>query len=105
MSPRFLKQAGDEAVAKQGEGDLLTFFDYFEAHAPDSGGFLVGDVLTLADLAMASPFANLEHVEFMPNAGRYPRMCAWVQFVHARESFAGMIEAERKIMRWEFGGA
>lgn len=104
VAPRFLKQEGDEAMAKQGEGELVTFFDYFEQHVPEPGAFLVGGELTLADLAMASPFANLEHVEFMPNADNYPRICTWVEAMHARDSFAGMIAAERKIMRGEFGG-
>lgn len=59
VGPRFLGIEGDQAVADAAERDELPpILDYLEKTIPDSG-FLVEDRLTLADLAVASPFANL----------------------------------------------
>ena len=71
--------------------------DYLEAVIPVSG-FLVGDALSLADIAVASPFVNVEHAGVEPNATKYPRLSAWIAEMHARPSFATWIGRERKIL-------
>ena len=47
--------------------------DYLERVIPASG-FLVEDRLTLADISVASPFANFVHIDTLPDAGRHPRL-------------------------------
>ena len=62
VAPRFLGQAGDEEVASKAEcEELPPLLDYLESVIPASG-FLVEDRLTLADISVASPFANLQHI-------------------------------------------
>ncbi|MBZ6379671.1 hypothetical protein B5C34_15295 [Pacificimonas flava] len=102
VAPRFLKQKGDEGVAEEGRGEVMKFMEFFEARAPEPGSFLVGGALTLADISMASPFVNVEHVGVaIPDS--LSRTRAWVAAMHERESFAAMVAAERKIMAGEFG--
>src|SRR3954470_18891119 len=58
VAPRFMKRPGDEAVAEAAERDELPpILDYLETVVPGGDGFLVGDSLTLADIAVAGPFA------------------------------------------------
>src|SRR5919107_5334541 len=62
VAPRFLGQPGDEEIATKAEcEELPPLLDYLERVIPPSG-YLVEDRLTLADIAVASPFANLRHL-------------------------------------------
>ncbi|WP_425228948.1 glutathione S-transferase family protein [Sphingomonas sp.] len=87
VAPRFLKQPGDAAAADAAERDEMPpILDYLERIAPAPGGFLIDERVTLADLAVASPFANLALIGF--DLSRWPRVQAWVDSVLARPSFA-----------------
>jgi glutathione S-transferase len=95
VAPRFLGREGDLAVADQAEKEELPpILDYLERTVPDSG-FLVEDRLTLADIAVASPFVNLAHMEVAVDPARWPRARAYVDAILARPSFAAWIERER----------
>ena len=94
VAPRFLGREGDLAVADTAERDELPpLLDYLEGVIPDSG-FLVDDRLTLADLAVASPFANLAHCGVKLDAGRHPKTVAYTQAILSRPSFAHSVERE-----------
>ena len=95
VAPRFMKRPGDEAAADAAErNELPPILDYLETVVPDDGGYLVGDGLTLADLAVASPFANLGHLGCELDTARHPRTRAYVERILARPSFAPWIERE-----------
>jgi glutathione S-transferase len=99
VGPLFLKQGGNEDLAIEGETvDLPVVLNYLESVVPDVGGFLVGDSLTLADIAVASPFVNYDHARCAVDKAAYPRTYAWVESIHARSSFAGIIAKECKIL-------
>ena len=94
VAPRFLGREGDLAAADTAERETLPpLLDYLERVIPDSG-FLVGDALTLADLAIASPFANLAHCGVTIDAGRYPKVKRYIAGLLARPSFAPSIARE-----------
>jgi glutathione S-transferase len=94
VAPKFLGQAGDEAVAAKAEcEELPPLLDYLETMIPASG-FLVEDRLTLADISVASPFANLKHLDFAIDESRHPKVKAYVEAILARPSFAPWIERE-----------
>lgn len=96
VAPRFLGRPGDPAVAdKAAAEDLPPLLDYLERQAPESG-FLVGPALTLADIAVASPFVNLAHSGVAIE--ERPRLEAYVARVLARPSFAGLIERETRFL-------
>ena len=54
--------------------------------------------LTLADIAVASPFVNLAHVGVTIDAARWPKTAAYVAAILGRPSFAAMIAAERAMI-------
>jgi glutathione S-transferase len=94
VAPRFLGQAGDEAAASKAEcEELPPLLDYLESVIPASG-FLVEDRLTLADIAVASPFANLGHINVAADPARHPKVLAYVANILGRPSFAALIARE-----------
>ena len=98
VAPKVLKIAGDEAIAAAAEADELPrLLDYLERVIPASG-FLVEDRITLADLAVASPFVNLGHIACAVDAARWPTLAAYLDAIHARPSFAPVIAAEERII-------
>ena len=98
VSPRILKRPGNEAAAEAAERDELPpIFDYIEAVVPPSG-FLVEDRLTLADLSVASPLANLRHLGISIDAERWPKACAYIDTILARPSFAETIAREAAVI-------
>ncbi|HEX8532749.1 MAG TPA: glutathione S-transferase family protein [Allosphingosinicella sp.] len=93
VAPRFLKRDGDLAAADKAEQEELPpILDYLETVIPDSG-FLVEDRLTLADISIASPFANFRHMGVNCVASR-PRLARYVDAILARPSFAPWVERE-----------
>ena len=98
VGPRFLGVPGDEEVARKAECDELPpLLDYLEGAIPESG-YLVEDRLTLADISVASPFANLRHLNVVLDPARHPKTIAYVERILARPSFAPMIEQEARFL-------
>ena len=97
VSPKFMGKPGDDAAAAKGEADMAPVCDYLEVVIRPSG-YLVGESLTLADIAVASPFVNAAHAGYIPNADAYPKLTAYLAAMHARPSFADWIRRERKML-------
>lgn len=97
VSPKFVGKPGDDAAAAKGEADMVPVCDYLEGVIRPSG-HLVGDNLTLADIAVASPFVNAAHAGYVPDAAAYPMLTGYLAAMHARPSFADWIRRERKML-------
>ncbi len=98
VAPRFLGQPGDAAAAdRAAEQDLPPLLEYIERSLPDSG-WLVEDRLTLADIAVATVFANLRYAGCPVDAGRHPRLAAFVDKMFARPSFARSLAHDAKLL-------
>jgi len=98
VSPMFLGKPGDMAAAEAGEKvDFPPLIDYLERIIPASG-FLVEDRLTLADLAVASPFVNFAHCGIAVDVARHPKTAAYVDTILARPSFAPIIAQEKRFL-------
>jgi len=96
VAPKFMGRPGDMDVADKAEKEELPpVLDYLESIAPQSG-FLVGDSLTLADIAVASPFANFRYMD--TDLTRWPKAAAYIDSILARPSFASLIEVESRIL-------
>ena len=54
--------------------------------------------ITLADLAVASPFFNLQESGVPLDTGRWPRALAWVESVLARPSLAPIVANDRAFL-------
>lgn len=97
VAPRFLGRPGDlEAADKAEKDELPPILTYLEGVIADSG-FLVEDRLTLADVAVASPFVNFGHLGLAWGT-HYPKTKAYVDGILARPSFAPWVERERAFL-------
>ncbi len=104
VKPRVLKMECDHDAADAAVRDQLPpIFDYLEGVIPESG-FLVEDRLTLADIAVASPFATLGCIDVGPEGGSHPRLCAYVSAILARPSFAPIVAKDQALVK-AMGGA
>ena len=98
VAPRFLKREGDLAAADKAEREELPpILDYLETMVPKDG-YLVGDALTLADIAVASPFANFAHCGVALDPARHPKVIAYTNRILSRPSFAPTIERETALL-------
>lgn len=92
-------QEPDHAIADRAEAeDLPPVLDYIEGQLADGREWLVGDRLTLADLAVAVPFRNLEYAQARVDWDRYPKARAFRDRVLGRDSFAALREMDRSIL-------
>jgi glutathione S-transferase len=97
--PLFFKREGDlEAADKAEREEFPPILDYLQSVAPEPGQFLVGGTLTLADIAIASPFANFEHLGCAKDVARHGRLHDYVQSILSRPSFASLIERENALL-------
>ena len=98
VKPKFLQQEPDLEAVENAKATLVPpVCDYLEGVIPASG-FLVGDALTLADIAVASPFVNAAHCGYVPDATAYPKLTAYLAAIHARPSMGDWIGRERKML-------
>jgi glutathione S-transferase len=98
LAPR-MKMPVDEAAAAKAEAEAVPpVFDYLESVAPDTGGFLVGDTFSLADIAVCAPLANAGYAGLSIDPAKYPRAAAYAAAILARPSFAALIAADKAMM-------
>ena len=98
VAPKFMKREGDQKAIDEGVSvDFPKLVDYLETVVPASG-FLVEDRITLADIAVASPFANLAHAGCPIDAATHPKSAAYVAGILARPSYAGWVAKEKAML-------
>lgn len=98
VRPRFLKLPGDLAAADTALRDELPpLLDYLEQMIPATG-YLVGDRLTLADIAVVSPMVNLAHAGAEIDEVRWPRTVAYRDLILARPGIVDMVVTERQML-------
>jgi glutathione S-transferase len=98
VAPRFLGREGDLGAAEKAEQEELPpLLSYLEQVMPASG-FLVDDKITLADLAVASPFVNIQHLGITADPAKYPKTAAFVQTMMARPSLSRLIAKEQAFL-------
>lgn len=78
--------------------DAPPLLDYYERELGDAEYF-VGDRLSLADIAIASPFVNFAHAGATVPVDRWPRMAAFLERMLARPSFAACLTEEEAFRR------
>jgi glutathione S-transferase len=102
VAPRFMRRPGDLEAAEQAElNDLPPILEYLEKIVPTDDGYVVGDRLTLADIAIAGPFANFRHTQTKVCPEKYPRTVAYVDRILARPSLAQWVERETAMLATE----
>lgn len=92
VAPNVRKVPGDPAVIDAAVTRAAPeAFDYLERLRPRR--FLVGDALSIADLAVVSNLILFHYLGRRIDAGRHPQLAAY--FDHHRSSLAAVLDAER----------
>lgn len=93
MRPTVFKQPVDEeAVGKIINKTLPPLLEYLEGQVP-AEGFLFGD-LTVADVALASPFVNAGYAQYTIDAQKWPKVSGLVERVQAHRVMAELLKVE-----------
>ncbi|KMO36821.1 glutathione S-transferase [Methylobacterium variabile] len=94
LRPRFMNQPCDEAAVARCMGEELPrLFDYLEGQI--DGPFLVGGTFSLADISVVTGFHNLHLAGEAVDAGRWPRLSAYVAAILERPSFQAALSARQ----------
>jgi glutathione S-transferase len=107
MFARFQGKPPDIETAKASWNDKLPrLFDYLEgelegagAAKPEDARHLLGDTLSIADIAVGVQLAQLEMVAGLPDVRRWPRVVTFAERMIARPSFAPNLAICRKIVK------
>ncbi len=97
VRPRFQGKPGDLALADKAEAeDLPPLLDWLETQI--DGPCLVGDRISLADIAVASPFANAGYAGLVLDPARWPRLAAWAPATLALPCFAAALAMDARLL-------
>jgi glutathione S-transferase len=98
VAPKFLNRAGDLTAAKEAQDTLLPpVYAYLESAAPGSG-FLVGNAISIGDIALASMLVNMTYCNAAPDPAMYPKLAAFLARMMARPAFAAALASDRAMM-------
>jgi glutathione S-transferase len=93
VAPRFFGRPADEEMVRRAiDEELPPLFDYLEGQL--GGEFLVGKALSIGDIGVVTQFVNLAHAGVTVDAGRWPKLAAYIERGFARPSFKAMIDQE-----------
>ena len=92
-------EATDEAVvARARDEQMPVALDYLESQLPVQG-FLFGDFISVADISIAAFFRNATFVRYAVDAGRWPRMAAFLQRAWALPALCELAVLEDSSLR------
>ena len=102
MFPRFAGKEPDlDTARKTWQKKLPRYFDYLEGEIAGRE-FLVGETLSIADIAVGCQLINLSVVAGLPDAARWPELVAYAEKQLARPSVASNLAICRKIAKEPF---
>jgi glutathione S-transferase len=97
LKPSMGQPCDEQAVQEALTEKLPAHFDYLE-QTLGTAQFLVGDSLTLADLALACQLINMEHGDEQLDARRWPSLAAWLGRIKARPSLQKILPGEQRTL-------
>jgi glutathione S-transferase len=94
VNPNILKIPSDKAVIDCVLRDVQPpILDYLESQI--SGAFLVGNAMTLADIAITSNFIVHQYIGYGLDAARHPKLVKYLKGVLETDAFQKALEAEK----------
>lgn len=97
VGPTFLGQKTDDAaIAAALEKQLPPLLSWLDEQIKGKE-FFVGNRLTIADIAIASPFVNFMHAGERIDAATYPNLAAFLDRMLSRPSFKELIAEEKAL--------
>ncbi len=96
LKPNLRKQPTDQEILD--ETVNVTFppiLDYLEAQTPEDG-FFFGDTLSVADISVISMFITARYGGYSVDAGRWPKLAAYMKRAIAHPTVVKCIENEKE---------
>lgn len=97
LKPSMGKACNEADVQKALQEQLPPHFDYLEKTL-GAAEYLVGDSLTLADLALTCQLVNMQHGGEQLDAQRWPNLSAHYARITARASVQAVLPGEQKML-------
>lgn len=98
VAARLVGVPPDMAVADRAHHELLPpLLAYMDAEVGDKT-FLVGDSLTLGDIAVCCHLLNADYGGAPLDSAKYPRLAAYFSGITSRPSFANRVASDRAIL-------
>lgn len=94
INAKMMGKDADEARIQKAMTELAPpIFGYLEGELADRE-YLAGGQFGIADIATATFFVSMKHGGEEVDAAKFPNLAAYIQRVHGRPSFKGLIEEE-----------
>lgn len=98
LKPRMLNEPTDEAVVTDIlENAMPACLEYLESVTPEDG-YIVGDHLSIADIAVVTCFVQARYGDFEVDAARYPKLSAYLGRAYASALLSKRLAAEQAAM-------
>lgn len=98
LNPKFMNQPCDEAVVKEAiDVTLPPLLSYLETLVPDTG-VLVGDHISIADIAVVTCFVQANYGDYKVDASVYPKLSAYLDRSFASEILIKRLEDEQQML-------
>lgn len=98
LKPKMMNEPTDEAVVQDIlDNTLPAQLAYLESVTPASG-YLVGDHLTIADLAVVTCFVQARYGDFDVDPHQYPKLSRYLTQAYGSELLSKRLEAEQAAM-------
>lgn len=98
LKPKLLKQPTDEArLADALDRTLPECLSYLEGVVPESG-YLVGDALSIADIAVVCCFVQARYGDFDVDGGAFPKLRRYLDQAYATPLLANRLASEQANM-------
>ncbi len=94
VAPNIRKVPSDKAVIDQVLNDGAAG-DFWLSRIEIDGKFLIGNAMTLADIAIASNFIIYQYIGYKIDAARYPKLARYVRGVADNAAFRKALDDEK----------
>lgn len=86
----------DEQHVQTALETLQPMFSFLESKITNGENYLINDTFSIADIALGAQFGNFlyggEHID----SNRWPKLAAYINFVHTRDSFVQTMQRDYK---------
>jgi glutathione S-transferase len=94
VRPNILKQPTDKAVIDDVLNNVQPkILNYLESQI--SGKFLVGNAMTLADIAIVSNFITYQYIGYKLDAVKYPNLVKYIRHIAATDAYRKALDEEK----------
>jgi len=97
VAPKLMNRPTDEKVVAKAKQELPPFLDYLESQISCSD-YLVGNSLTIADLALPNFFINAGYAGYQVDTNYWPKLAGYINNMLQHPLYTHRMEQEKEIV-------